>query len=327
VPTPAHGIAGEAIVAAKEAAAKADAVLVMLGETREMSGEASSRLYPGLPEEQYALVEALRQSGKPVIALVTAGRAVPLSRLTGLLGDTAGRADVVLFTGQLGVEAGHAIADVLSGAHPPAGRLSLSLPCETGIIRATFRDRRNGRPQHTISPEVGAFRERINNAGKWVSAFQETFERDDCPIAFPFGHGRTYTEFGYDDFALSARTLPASEPGAAIEASVTVTNWGRRPGVAVPQLYLRDTVAVPAPRRLELRGFARVALQPGESARVSFRITPDDLAIYPIDPETGALQPERGRQPQPDRFAVAVFISDGADVSDATPQGTFVLTD
>jgi beta-glucosidase len=327
VPTAAHGMATAEVVAATEAAAKVDVVVAMLGETRDMSGEASSRLYPGLPEEQYALVEALKQTGRPVIAIVTAGRAIPLSRLAGLQGDTAGRADVVLFTGQLGVEAGHAIADVLSGAHPPSGRLSLSLPCETGIIRATFRDRRNGRPQQTISPEVGAFRERINNAGKWVSAFQETFERDDCPIAFPFGHGLTYTDFSYDDFALSARTLPARGRDAAIEASVTVTNRGERPGVAVPQLYLRDTVAVPAPRRLELRGFERLALQPGESARVTFRITPDDLATYPIDPETGALRPERGRQPQPDRFAVTVFISDGADVSDATPQGSFVLTD
>jgi beta-glucosidase len=322
-----HGIATEEIVAAMEAASDVDAVVVMLGETREMSGEASSRLYPGLPEEQYALVEALKESGKPVIAIVTAGRAMPVSRLTGLLEDSAGRADAVLFTGQLGVEAGHAIADVLSGAHPPSGRLTVSLPCETGIISATFRDRRYGRPQHTISPEAGAFRERINNAGKWVSAFQETFDRHDCPIAFPFGYGLTYTQFGYRDFALSAETLGASDPEATIEASVTITNQGDDPGVAVPQLYVRDRVAVPAPRKLELRGFERLALQPGESARVTFEIKPDDLAVYPIDPETGALLPERGRVPQPDPFPVTVFISDGADVSDRTPQGSFVLTE
>ena len=328
VPMAGHGIATEQVVAAMEAAAQVDAVVVMLGETRDMSGEASSRLYPGLPEEQYALVEALRDSGKPVIAIVTVGRAMPVSRLTGRLGEDAeGRADVVLFTGQLGVEAGHAIADVLSGMHAPSGRLSVSLPCETGIISATFRDRRNGRPQYTISPELGAFRERIKNAGKWVSAFQETFERDDCPIAFPFGHGLGYTDFSYGDFALSAKTLEAGDPEAAIEASITVTNEGDRPGVAVPQLYLRDTVAVPAPRRLELRGFECLELQPGESARVTFSVTPDDLALYPIDPATGALLPEQGRLPQPDRFPVTVFISDGADVSDTTPQGSFVLSE
>jgi beta-glucosidase len=324
-PMAGHAIATEEVVAALEAASDVDVVVVMLGETRDMSGEAASRLYPGLPEEQYALVEALKESGKPVIAIVTAGRAMPVSRLTGRLEDPAGRADVVFFAGQLGVEAGNAIADVLSGTHPPSGRLTVSLPCETGIISASFRDRRNGRPQYTISPEVEAFRERIQNAGKWVSAFQETFEREDCPIAFPFGYGLGYTEFSYDDFALSGKTLRASDPQAAIEASVTVTNVGDRPGVAVPQLYMRDTVAVPAPRKLELRGFERLELQPGESARVTFAITPDDLAIYPIDPETGALLPERGRLPQPDRFPVTVFISEGADVSDATPQGSFVL--
>jgi hypothetical protein len=203
----------------------------------------------------------------------------------------------------------------------------VSLPCETGIIGATFRDRRNGRPHHTISPELGAFRDRINNAGKWVSAFQETFDRDDCPIAFPFGHGLTFTNFSYTDFALSADSLQASDADAAIEASVTVTNEGAYPGVAVPQLYVREMVAIPAPRRLELRGFERLELQPGESARVTFAITPDDLALYPIDPETGALLSEQGRVPQPDRFAVVVFISDDDDVSDATPQGSFVLTE
>ena len=127
------------------------------------------------------------------------------------------------------------------------------------------------------------------------------------------------------DFALSAKTLAAGDPEAAIEASITVTNEGDRPGVAVPQLYLRDTVAVPAPRRLELRGFERLELQPGESARVTFKVTPDDLAVYPIDPATGALLPEHGRVPQPDRFPITVFISDSADVSGRTPQGSFVL--
>jgi beta-glucosidase len=322
-----HGFGAEEVAGAVAAAAGADAVVVMLGETRDMSGEASSRLYPGLPDEQYALVEALKDTGKPVIAIVTAGRAMPVSRLTGLLEDKAGSADVVLYTGQLGVEAGNAIADVLSGQHPPSGRLTVSLPCETGIINATFRDRRNGRPQYTISPLIGEFRDRINNAGKWVSAFQETMDRDDCPIAFPFGHGLGYTDFSYADFALSADKMSASDPDAAIEASVTITNVGASAGVAVPQLYVRDMVAVPAPRKLELRGFERVELQPAESARVTFEITPDDLALYPLDPETGALTPERGRVPQPDRFPVVVFISDGAGVSDATPQGSFVLTD
>jgi beta-glucosidase len=327
VPMAGHGFGAEAVAGAVAAAAGADAIVVMLGETRDMSGEASSRLYPGLPDEQYALVEALKGTGKPVIAVVTAGRAMPVSRLAGLLEDTSASADVVLYTGQLGVEAGNAIADVLSGLQPPSGRLTVSLPCETGIIDASFRERRVGRPQHTISPEAGAFRDLINNAGKWVSAFQETFDRADCPIAFPFGHGLTYTEFRYDDLALSAGSLSASAQGAAIEASITITNTGDSPGVAVPQLYLRDTVAVPAPRSLELRDFQRVLLQPGESRRITFEITPDDLAIYPFDPLTGALRPEQGPVPQPDRFPVIAFISDGADVSEATPQGSFVLTD
>ena len=106
-----------------------------------------------------------------------------------------------------------------------------------------------------------------------------------------------------------------------------MTNQGTRAGVALPQLYVRDLVAVPAPRALMLRGFERVALQPGESRRVTFAIAPDDLAIYAVDRETGRLLSDRGPVPQPDRFPVIVFISDNAAVSDATPQGAFVLTE
>jgi beta-glucosidase len=320
-------IRGDELAAAVAAAARVDAIVLMLGEGRYMSGEAAARLYPEIPLAQYRLVEALQGVGKPLITIQTAGRAVPVSRLAGLLPEMSGSADVVFFTSQLGIEAGNAIADVLGGAHPPSGRLSLSLPCESGIISATFRERRGGRPRVALTGLVQDFRESIHNAGKWVSHFQETFERDDCPIAFPFGHGLAYTDFAYSSLRLSARELRAGDPDAYLEASVTITNRGRYRGTAVPQLYLRDVVAVPAPRRLELRGFERIELLPGESADLTFRITPADLAIYTIDPATGHLDLERGRRPQPDEYPVMVFVGASSDVSDATPQGSFVLVE
>jgi beta-glucosidase len=320
-------IRSEELGAALRAASDADAVVVMLGETRQMSGEAASRLYPDIPPAQYQLVEALETLGKPVVAIVFAGRALPVSRLAGRIPGRTASADVVFYTSQLGIEAGNGIADVLSGAHAPSGRLTVSLPCESGIISETFRERRIGRPQETISPMMAAFRDKIGNSGKWVSHLQEVFERDDCPIAFPFGYGLTYTDFAYSDFSLSATDLKASDPKGFIEARVTVTNQGRHAGVAVPQLYLRDTVAVPAPRKLELRGFERLDLQPGESARVTFKITPSDLAIYTIDPDSGRIDPENGQRPQPDEFPVVAFIAEGAEVSKQTPQASFVLTE
>ena len=320
-------IRGEELEAAVAAAADADAIVVMLGEARSMSGEASARLYPEIPAAQYGLMAALGRAGKPLIAIQTAGRAVPVSRLAGRLPEAAGSADVVFFTSQLGIEAGNAIADVLSGVHPPSGRLSVSLPCESGIISESFRERRTGRPQVTVTDLVGEFRESIGNSGKWVSHFQETFGRDDCPIAFPFGHGLGYTEFAYSPLSLSAMELKASDPDAHIEASLTITNQGRHRGVAVPQLYLRDMVAVPAPRRLELKGFERIELEPGESKDITFRIAPADLAIYTIDPRTGHVDLERGRTAQPDDHPVLVFIAESSEVSDATPQGAFVLVD
>ena len=320
-------IRDEELTAAVAAASSAEAIVVMLGETRFMSGEASARLYPEIPAAQYRLVEALEATGKPLVAIHVAGRAVPVSRLAGRMPEISGSADVVFFTSQLGIEAGNAIADLLGGAHPPSGHLSVSLPCESGIISETFRERRSGRPRVTITALMRDFRQRIENAGKWVSHFQETFARDDCPITFAFGHGLTYTDFGYSALRLSAKELRAGDPDAAIEATVTITNQGRHPGVAVPQLYLRDMVAVPAPRRLELRGFERIELAPGQSAEVTFEITPADLAIYTIDERTGHVDLERGPTPQPDDYPVMVFISESADVSDATPQGSFVLVE
>jgi beta-glucosidase len=320
-------IRSEELGAALRAASDADAVVVMLGETRQMSGEAASRLYPDIPPAQYRLVEALETLGKPVVAIVFAGRALPVSRLAGRIPGRTASADVVFYTSQLGIEAGNGIADVLSGAHAPSGRLTVSLPCESGIISETFRERRIGRPQETISPMMAAFRDKIGNSGKWVSHLQEVFERDDCPIAFPFGYGLTYTDFAYSGFSLSATDLKASDPKGFVEARVTVTNQGRHAGVAVPQLYLRDTVAVPAPRKLELRGFERLDLQPGESARVTFKITPSDLAIYTIDPDSGRIDPENGQRPQPDEFPVVAFIAEGAEVSKQTPQASFVLSE
>jgi beta-glucosidase len=320
-------IRDEQLEAAMRTASSADAIVVMLGEARFMSGEASARLYPGIPPAQYRLVEALQSAGKPLVAIQTAGRAVPVSRLAGLLPQLSGRADVVFYTSQLGIEAGNAIADVLAGLHPPSGRLSVSLPCESGIISESFRERRNGRPPITVTGFMQEFRENIGNAGKWVSAFQETFERADCPIAFPFGHGLSYTDFAYSSLRLSAKELKAGDPDAHLEASVTITNQGPYRGVAVPQFYLRDMVAVPAPRRLELRGFERIDLMPGESAEVTFRITPADLAAYTIDPATGHVDLERGRTPQPDAFPVWVYVSDSSEVSAATPSGSFVLVE
>jgi beta-glucosidase len=320
-------VRAEELAAARAAAAAADAIVVVLGESRAMSGEASARLYPEIPAAQYQLVAALRRAGKPVIAIVAAGRALPVSRLAGLLPERFGAADVLFFTSQLGIEAGNAIADVLAGVHPPSGRLSVSLPCESGIVRASFRERRGGRPRVTVTDLMREFREGIGNAGKWVSHFQETFARRDCPIAFAFGHGLSYTEFAYSPLQLSATVLEASDPDARIEASLTITNRGRQRGVAVPQLYLRDMVAVPAPRRLELRGFERIELEPGKSVRVTFRITPADLAAYAIDPRTGHVDLERGRRPQPDEHPVMVFVGASAAITGATPRGAFVLVE
>ena len=264
-------IRGDELAAAVAAAARVDAIVLMLGEARYMSGEAAARLYPEIPLAQYRLVEALQSVGKPLIAIQTAGRALPVSRLAGQPpGDVRQRRRGLLHL---------AARDRGRQRHR---RRAERRPCALGTPhRSRCPARAGSSPRLSASgasagPSVDDlprmmrdFRDKIGNSGKWVSHLQETFERDDCPIAFPFGHGLTYTDFAYSSLRLSATELSAGDPNAYLEARVTITNRGRHPGVAVPQLYLRDTVAVPAPRRLELRGFERIELLPGESARSS----------------------------------------------------------
>ncbi|HSK38650.1 MAG TPA: fibronectin type III-like domain-contianing protein, partial [Arenibaculum sp.] len=119
------------------------------------------------------------------------------------------------------------------------------------------------------------------------------------------------------DLSLSAGRMSAGDPGAALRVSVTVGNTGRYRGIETMQLYLRDTVAVPAPRWLELRDFKRVELDPGEIGTVEFTLTPAALAQYGVNPHDG-------RRPQPDRWPVEVHVGGS---SQRTLASSFVLTE
>ena len=240
------------------AARDADAVLLVLGERGDMSGEASSRASIELPGSQLALAQAVvRAAGasKPVVAVLMNGRPLAVPWL-------ADSASALVESWFLGVEHGNALADVLFGDVAPSGKLPVTFPRATGQVPIYYAHKNTGRPP--------------------VADQHYTSKYLDLPWTpqFAFGHGLSYTTFGYSDLAVSA---PSVRAGSPVDVSVTVRNTGARDGVEVVQLYMRhDAPSVTRPVR-ELRGFQRVALKAGESRTVRFTLPQTAFAMYDLD--------------------------------------------
>jgi len=247
------------------AATAADAVLLVLGEHRDLSGEGASRSYVELPGAQEwlarAVIRAVRAAtpAKPVVAVLMNGHplAVPF------LADSA---SALVESWQLGVEHGNALADVLFGDVAPSGKLPITMPRSTGQLPIYYNRKQTGRPAEPI----------FERGQKYTSRYVDVAW---TPL-FPFGHGLSYTTFGYANLRVSSPSVRAGQP---VTVTVDVTNTGSRAGTEVAQLYLRDDAAsVTRPIR-ELRGFRRVTLNPGETRTLTFTLRPDDMALYDRD--------------------------------------------
>jgi beta-glucosidase len=243
---------------AVEAARAADVIIAVVGETADLSGEAHCRAHLDLPGRQQELVDTLAQTGKPLIALVATGRPLVLARL-------AEQASALLVVWHPGIRAGRAIADVLFGAVNPSGRLAVTFPRAEGQIPIYYGHKNTGRPPEgrgTLQFDV---------------PFRSTFLDEPNAPLFAFGFGLSYTRFEYSNLSIDT---PVSE---RVVASATVTNSGARAGTEVVQLYVRDLVAsVTRPVR-ELKAFARVTLEPGESRTVRFEVPTDRLGFTGLD--------------------------------------------
>lgn len=241
----AGGIA-QAVAAAKAA----DVVLLAIGESQAMSGEAQSRTVIEIPSAQQALADAVVATGTPVVILLRHGRALALH-------DGVANAQAILATWFLGSEAGHAIADILLGKVDPSGKLPVSFPWESGQ-EPFFYDRKS-----TGRPMVDAHTE-----------YKARYATTDNSARFPFGHGLSYTDFALDQLKLSDTALRWD---STIEVTTRVTNRGKRKGSEVVQLYTRDRVASRTRPIRELKRMARVTLGPGESRTVRFSLSRVDL--------------------------------------------------
>jgi len=261
----------EQFEAAKKAAEDADVALLFLGEESILSGEAHSRADIGLPGAQAELVRELRGSGKPVIAVILAGR--PLT-----LADIVDEVDAILYAWHPGTMAGPAIADLLFGIESPSGKLPVTFPRMVGQIPIYYAQKNTGRPP---APDRVVHIDDIDALAPQTSLGMTAFHLDaGFEPLWPFGHGLSYTTFEYADLELSSPVMTGSE---TLAVAVTVANSGRRQGTEVVQLYVRDLVGSLTRPVRELKGFRRISLKPGESTRVEFRLTPADLAYHGSD--------------------------------------------
>jgi beta-glucosidase len=239
-------------------AAKADVIVAALGESAEMSGEASSRSNLEIPGAQQRLLKALLKTGKPVVLVLFTGRPLALKweqeNVPAILNVWFG-----------GSEAGYAVADVLYGDVNPSGKLSTTFPQNVGQVPIFYNHKNTGRPL----PE-----------GKWFQKFRSNYLDVSNDPVYPFGFGLSYTSFSYSDVRLSNTSLKGNQK---LSASVTVSNTGKYTGKEVVQLYIRDVVGSVTRPVKELKGFQKVELKPGESKTVTFTITPEDLKFYNYD--------------------------------------------
>ncbi|MDR6786406.1 beta-glucosidase BglX [Pedobacter africanus] len=245
----------EVIDEALNLAKQADVVVAALGESSEMSGEASSRTNLEIPEVQKRLLQALLKTGKPIVLVLFTGRPLALK-----WEDEHVPAILNVWFG--GTETANAIPDVLFGKVNPSGKLSATFPQNVGQVPLYYAHKNTGRPLAE---------------GKWFSKFRSNYLDVSNDPLYPFGYGLSYTTFTYSNLKLSKNSF---KPGESIMASVEVKNTGTVAGKEVVQLYIRDLEGSSTRPVKELKGFQKISLNAGESKTISFKITEEDLKFY-----------------------------------------------
>jgi len=284
---------------AVETANKADLVVMFVGEDYLISGEAHSRAFIDLPGAQEELINAVAETGKPVVLVIMAGR--PLT-----FAAEIEKADAIVYAWHPGTMAGPAISDVLSGKVVPSGKLPVSFPRTVGQIPIYYNQRNTGRPpsKDMLGIPLGTPEDPKGFVSNYLDA--------DFTPQYPFGFGLSYSTFAYDGLTLSADKINGGE---TLDISVQLTNSGAFAATETVQLYIRDNVASITRPVKELKAFQRIALKPGESQTVSFTLDETDLAFYNADMEFTA---------EPGRFEVMVG---GSSADEDLLKASFELMD
>ncbi|MEM1606884.1 MAG: beta-glucosidase BglX [Candidatus Bathyarchaeia archaeon] len=269
---------------AVRAAEESDVAIVVVGESRDMSGEAASRAYLNLPGVQEDLLKTVYATGTTIIMVLMNGR--PLS-----ISWPAENIPSIIEAWFPGIQAGHAIADIIFGDYNPGGKLPVSFPRTVGQVPIYYNHKSTGRPP---SPE-----------NRWTSKY---IDAPYTPL-FPFGHGLSYTRFEYSCLKIKPFEVERDQD---VEIKFKLKNVGDMEGDEVVQLYIRDAVASVTRPVKELKGFRRITLKPGEEKPVEFKLKLEDLSF---------LNHEMKRVVEPGEFKVMV----GSSSEDIRLTGSFIV--
>ena len=261
----------EAFDEAADIASNADMALLFLGEESILSGEAHSRADINLPGDQAELVKRIRETGKPVVAVILAGRPLTLTNIVD-------QVDAILYAWHPGTMGGPAIADILFGVESPSGKLPATFPRMVGQIPIYYSQKNSGKPP---SRDNVAHIDDIDSRAEQTSLGMAAFHLDTCftPL-FPFGHGLSYADFQFDHIRTSAQEIGL---GDTVTISAELTNASDVAAEEVVQLYVRDLVASITRPVKELKGFRRVRLEPRQTVTVDFELHTNDLVFFGRD--------------------------------------------
>lgn len=248
----------ELFAEAIQVAKSSDVIIVAMGEAAEFSGESSSRTNLDIPDVQKALLKELVKLEKPLVLVLFAGRPMTLAW-------EQDNVPAILNVWFGGSEAGYAIPDVLFGDVNPSGKLTTTFPQNVGQIPIHYNYKNTGRPL---------------NEGKWFEKFRSNYMDVSNDPLYPFGFGLSYSTFEYGELKLSAQTLKGN---TTLTASIDVKNTGKYDGKEIVQLYIRDMVGSVTRPVKELKGFQKVLIKAGETKKIEFKITPEDLKFYNYD--------------------------------------------
>ena len=263
--------ATEAFDEAVEIARDSDATILFLGEESILSGEAHSRADINLPGDQAELVRRIRETGKPVIAVILAGRPLTLTNIVD-------QVDAILYAWHPGTMGGPAIADLLFGIESPSGKLPATFPRMVGQIPIYYSQKNSGKPP---SRDKIVHIDDIDTRAPQTSLGMSAFHLDThfTPL-FAFGHGLSYAKFDYQNIRVSAHEIGLDD---TVTISAELTNAGDVAADEVVQLYVRDVVASITRPVKELKGFRRVRVEPQETVVVDFELHTSDLTFYGRD--------------------------------------------
>lgn len=251
IPTPLTGDEKAAIAEAVAQARQSDVVIAVLGEDEARCGESKSRTGLGLPGRQLQLLQALQETGKPVVLVLINGQPLTINWENRYI-------PAILEAWFPNVEGGHAIAETLFGDYNPGGKLPITFPKTTGQIELNFPFKPGS---HAGQPGDGP-----NGYGKTAI----------YGALYPFGYGLSYTTFSYSNLVVKP---DANHTQSDIHVSVDVSNTGSYAGDEIVQLYMKDLYSSVTVYESQLRGFERIHLKPGETKTVRFTLHPSDLEL------------------------------------------------